>query len=139
MKNKTIAPKNAEKTYDVFFNNNHSSDSKGFKSTLDYCKSYITMHNGSNESYFADYKNGNVSIVCNETEETVFETKITNKTVYGTICNHGSSQILEAFLPSGKHYTESGDITNDLDNAFELEMLDIDGTPINIIAEWSNK
>lgn len=34
------------------------------------------MNNGSNHSYFADYKGGSVSIKCNETKETVFETEI---------------------------------------------------------------
>lgn len=61
------------KTYDVHFNDSTDSNSKGFEETLDYCKDYIQMHNGTNESYFADYKGGTVSIVCNETGETVYE------------------------------------------------------------------
>ena len=63
-------------TYNVFFNDNENSNDLGFKSDLEYCKNYIEMHNGSNHSYFEDYKNGTVSIVCNETEETVFETEV---------------------------------------------------------------
>lgn len=62
------------KTYDVVFNNETSSDSKGFKSSIEDCRLYIHLYNGTDESYFADYKGGIVSIVCNETGETIFET-----------------------------------------------------------------
>lgn len=62
-----------EYTYDVVFNDDTDSNSKGFKSTFDYCKDYIRMYNGTNESYFEDYKGGTVQIVCNETEEVVYE------------------------------------------------------------------
>jgi hypothetical protein len=61
------------KTYDVHFNNSTSSNNKGFKLTLKSCKNYIECNNGTNDSYFADYKGGTVSIVCNETGETVYE------------------------------------------------------------------
>lgn len=64
------------KTYDIHFNDETSSDSKGFTATFDYCKDYIESYNGTNESYFEDYKGGTVSIVCNETGETVFETEV---------------------------------------------------------------
>jgi len=64
------------KTYNIFFNDNENSNDLGLKSDLEYCKNYIEMHNGSNHSYFEDYKGGTVSIVCNETEETVFETEV---------------------------------------------------------------
>lgn len=63
-------------TFDIFFNDDSTSNNLGFKSSLEYCKDYIEMHNGSNHSYFADYKGGSVSIVCNETEEVVFETEV---------------------------------------------------------------
>lgn len=63
-------------TYDIHFNDSEKSDSKGFSSSLDYCQNYIECNNGTNESYFEDYKNGTVSIVCNETGETVFETAV---------------------------------------------------------------
>jgi len=66
----------AKKTYDVCFNDENNSDCKGFKSTLKYCKEYISMWNGSNESYFANYKTGTVSIVCNETGITVYQIKV---------------------------------------------------------------
>jgi len=63
----------AVRTYDVRFNDEEDSNSKGFRESLEYCKQYIEMYNGSNHSYFADYKGGTVSIVCNETGETVYE------------------------------------------------------------------
>jgi len=63
-------------TYNIFFNDDTNSNDLGLKSDLEYCENYIEMHNGSNHSYFEDYKGGTVSIVCNETEETVFETEV---------------------------------------------------------------
>lgn len=65
-----------EYTYDVVFNDDTDSNSKGFNTSFEYCKNYIEMNNGTNESYFEDYKGGYVQIVCNETEEVVFETEI---------------------------------------------------------------
>lgn len=65
-----------EITFDVHFNNESNSNNKGFKCTLDECMSYIQQHNGSDFSYFADYKGGAVSVVCNETGENVFETAV---------------------------------------------------------------
>jgi len=64
------------KTYNVVFNDETSSNDKGFKESYDYCRQYINHYNGTNHSYFADYKKGTVSIVCNETGETVFETEV---------------------------------------------------------------
>ena len=63
-------------TYDVHFNDESDSNNKGFKQTFEYCKDYIRSFNGTNESYFADYKGGIVSIVCNETGETIYEEDI---------------------------------------------------------------
>ena len=60
-------------TYDVHFNNDTNSNNKGFSQSLEYCRGYIELYNGTDESYFADYKGGTVSIVCNETGETVYE------------------------------------------------------------------
>lgn len=64
-------------TYDVLFSDKENDNRKGFHETLEYCKNYIKQYNGTNHSYFADYKGGIVSIVCNETGlleyyETVF-------------------------------------------------------------------
>ena len=63
-------------TYNVVFNDDTASNDKGFCSTLQYCKNYIKENNGTNESYFADYKGGTVSVVCRETGETVYEVKV---------------------------------------------------------------
>jgi len=63
-------------TYNVVFNDDNNSNDKGFEHTLDYCKNYIATYNGTNESYFADYKGGIVQIVCNETEEVVYEEEV---------------------------------------------------------------
>lgn len=60
-------------TYDVVFNDDENSNSKGFAVDLDSAIAYIQANNGSNFSYFADYKGGTVSIVCNETGETVYQ------------------------------------------------------------------
>lgn len=60
-------------TYDVVFNNDADSNSKGFKSSAEDCHKYIILYNGTNESYFADYKGGIVQVVCNETGEVVYE------------------------------------------------------------------
>jgi len=67
---------NLNQTFDIFFNDDNNSNNKGFALSLEDAKHYIKSNNGTNESYFADYKGGIVSIVCNETEETVFETEI---------------------------------------------------------------
>lgn len=60
-------------TYDIHFNSEYHSNSKGFKLTYNEAETYIKMHNGTNHSYFADYKGGEVSIVCNETGESMKE------------------------------------------------------------------
>ncbi|MFW5887120.1 MAG: hypothetical protein ACOCUL_05120 [Bacteroidota bacterium] len=65
------------KTYDVVFNDDENSDNKGFENqTLQYCKDYIETHNGSDHSYFPDYKGGVVSIVCIETGEEVYQEEV---------------------------------------------------------------
>ena len=63
-------------TYDVQFDSNESSSSKGFTGSYQYCVDYINRLNGSNDSYFQDYKGGTVSIVCNETGEHVYKEEI---------------------------------------------------------------
>ena len=63
-------------TYDVVFDDDTSSNEKGFKSSFQDCLDYIEMNNGTNESYFEDYKGGIVSIVCNETGTTVYEEEV---------------------------------------------------------------
>jgi len=64
------------KTYDIHFNDGENSNNKGFAISLEGAKAYINANNGTNDSYFCDYKGGIVSIVCNETCDTVFETEV---------------------------------------------------------------
>ena len=52
-----------KKCYDIVFRGNYGFNSQGFEETFEYCKDYIEMYNGTNESYFADYKGGVVQIV----------------------------------------------------------------------------
>ena len=63
-------------TYDVHFDDENYSNCKGWAISLAECKDYIDTYNGTNESYFADYKDGTVSIYCNELDKTVFEIEI---------------------------------------------------------------
>lgn len=50
--------KSSNKTYNVVFNDDLNSDQKGFAYTYDEAFHYINQYNGTNESYFADYKGG---------------------------------------------------------------------------------
>lgn len=59
-------------TFDVCFDDDYTSNCKGFSESLEYCRHYIRCYNGTRESYFEDYNGGWVSIVCNETEERVY-------------------------------------------------------------------
>ena len=63
-------------TFDIYFNDDYDSNNKGFRYTYEEAKAYIDTYNGTDESYFEDYKGGVVSIVNNETEETVYEVSI---------------------------------------------------------------
>lgn len=64
------------KTYDVHFNDNECSNSKGFSETAEYCIDYIKISNGTNLSYFPEYRGGVASVICNETGETVYSEEI---------------------------------------------------------------
>jgi hypothetical protein len=66
----------SKKTYDVYFNNDEHSNNKGFEYTLAEAKNYIKHYNGTNESYFKDYKGGLVQIIDNDTGNVVYSTKI---------------------------------------------------------------
>ena len=68
--------KTKELTYDVHFNDSTDSNSKGFNTNFEYCKNYIEQNNGTDHSYFKDYKGGTVSIICNETGETVYKEEV---------------------------------------------------------------
>ena len=63
---------NKNHKFDVHFDNDTMSDSKGFNTTYEYCKDYIEKYNGSNESYFEDYKGGIVSIYDVTADEVVY-------------------------------------------------------------------
>lgn len=63
-------------TYDIHFNDEYDSNNKGMHESFDYCLNYIKCNNGTNTSYFEDYKGGIVSIVCNETGETVYSEEV---------------------------------------------------------------
>ncbi len=65
-----------KKTYDVVFNSNDDSNNKGWEMPFDHCYDYIQSMNGTDVSYFGDYKGGDVSIVCNETGETVYSESV---------------------------------------------------------------
>ena len=67
-----------ETTYDVVFQSDTDSNSKGFHSSIEDCKKYIEVNNGSpsDYSYFSDYKGWMVQIVCNETGEVVYECEV---------------------------------------------------------------
>lgn len=64
------------KTYDVVFNDAENSNSKGFTLSEEDAVAYVGRYNGTDESYFADYKGGTVSVICNETDEVAFETEV---------------------------------------------------------------
>lgn len=63
-------------THDIVFNDNESSSDKGFIMTLQEAKDWIKFNKSQGTSYFPDYKGGAVSIVCNETGETVYSEPI---------------------------------------------------------------
>lgn len=61
-----------KKRYDVVFHDDYTDDGKGFCETLEYCKNYIKTNNGTNNSYFADYKGGCVNIEEVKTSKVVY-------------------------------------------------------------------
>lgn len=63
-------------TFDVVFQSDTDSNCKGFAQSEQECRDYISMYNGTRESYFEDYKGGTVQVVCNETGDVVYEEEI---------------------------------------------------------------
>lgn len=63
-------------TFDIYFNDSENSNNKGFKESFAYCLDYIDRNAG---SYFKDYPNGFISIVCNETGYMVFGKSFTTE------------------------------------------------------------
>ena len=64
------------KTYDVIFNDSYDSNSKGIHGTIDECMDWIEFNRNDKSTYFGDYVGGTVSIVCDQTYETVYEESI---------------------------------------------------------------
>ena len=64
------------RTYDVVFNDDQDSNNKGFEYSKEDAIGYIESNNGTNESYFDDYKGGTVQVVCNEDGEVVYEAEV---------------------------------------------------------------
>lgn len=60
-------------SYDVCFDDGNNSNSKGAEFSLEEAMDYIKRYNGTDESYFSDYKGGIVSIYCHQTGENVYE------------------------------------------------------------------
>lgn len=52
-------------TYDVYINDSTNSVEKWFNESFDYSTNYSENYDGSNESYFEVYKDGDFSVVCN--------------------------------------------------------------------------
>jgi hypothetical protein len=71
-----ISEINNDLTFDIIFDDDNSSDDLGFYNDFNYCFDYINKYNGTNHSYFADYKKGSVSIYCNELAIIVYTTEI---------------------------------------------------------------
>ncbi len=64
---------NLNLTYDVIFNDENDSNSMGFEMTKSEAIDYIKTWNGTDHTYFGDYKGGIVSVVDSEGEEVYFE------------------------------------------------------------------
>lgn len=62
-------------TYDIYFHNDENSNNKGFRMTWSEIIHYIRTADR-NDSYWKDYIGGVFQIVCNETEEVIFEKEI---------------------------------------------------------------
>lgn len=63
------------KTYDIHFNDSENGNCKGFKMQLKEAVDYV-IYSAKEDSYYNDYKGGVISIVCNETGETIHEEEI---------------------------------------------------------------
>lgn len=64
------------KTYDVIFNDSNDSNSKNIHGTIEECMSWIEFNRNDKSTYFGDYSGGTVSVVCDQTGETVYEESI---------------------------------------------------------------
>lgn len=59
-------------TFNVVFNDDYDSNDLGMDVDMQDAIEYIKSWNGTEHSYFKDYKTGTVSVVCNETGNTVY-------------------------------------------------------------------
>ncbi|MGR4860075.1 hypothetical protein ABLT32_13705 [Bacteroides pyogenes] len=64
------------KTYDVVFNDSCSSNSKNIHGTEQECRDWIKKNRNDKSTYFGDYVGGTVSIICEQSGETVYEEEI---------------------------------------------------------------
>lgn len=63
--------------YDIFFNDDTTTDNKGWEnSSASDCFDYIKAYNGTDDSYFADYKGGVVQVIHSDSGEILMEEKI---------------------------------------------------------------
>ena len=67
--------KNSTKTFDVVFNDDIDSNCKGFEQDAADCYTWI-QNNKNSDINFKDYATGTVTIVCNESGETIQEIDI---------------------------------------------------------------
>jgi hypothetical protein len=64
------------RTYDVIFNDDCDSNSKGIHGTIDECMDWIRFNRNDTSTYFGDYKGGTVSITCDQTGEEIYQENI---------------------------------------------------------------
>lgn len=64
-----------EYTYDVVFDTPTMSDNEGYHLDRQAALDYVETNNGWSQAdgYFKSYKGGTVRVICNETEDTIFE------------------------------------------------------------------
>lgn len=119
-----------DETYDVHFNDSKDSNNKGFSQTYDYCKQYITEHNGGDDPWFMDYAGGTVSIV-NDNGETLYSEAVKDNVI---TLSKNREQVLELLRESLENsydpnlerlYDEDGHLNEDFEeleacNSFEI-------------------
>lgn len=63
-------------TYDIHFKKDSKSTCMGLKVSPSEAVNYINNNNGTDNGYFKDYKEGIVSVVCNETSDLIYFEKV---------------------------------------------------------------
>ena len=117
------------KTYDVVFNDDYRSNNKGWKETLKNCFDYINANNGTDDSYFSDYKGGVVSIVCNETDETIYEEYVKG---YDVVFSNGNNFSMKDWARS-KEYCINYIQTNNGTGVDEFDNFDFIGGVVSVV------